>query len=149
MKIWKRKPKKMPSPKNVMRQLQREIGYADGDLYLTENNTCLIIKSIVVMSIEEGGTVYYVSFSSGTTALGTGMIIDCLHKFGVTNLVFKENFYIGHDKYHPELPKTYYGEKADEEYNNDLRKKISIQIKAQMQGQFPHMFQVKSTQTLH
>lgn len=129
MRIWGKKPKKLPSTKTIVKHLIRDIGYAADDIYITADDKCIIIKNIVVLSLEENLTTYYVSFASGTTAIGACMVVNCLHNHGASNLVFKENFYIGHDKSHPEIPKTYHGDEADNEWNNNFRKKIEEQIK--------------------
>ena len=129
MRLWKKKLKKMPSTKTMAKHLIRDIGYGQDDIYITADGKCVIIKNIVVLSLEEKQTAYYVSFASGTTALGACMIVNCLHNNGASSLVFKENFYIGRDKLHPEIPKTYHGDEADNEWNSAIRKRIEEQIR--------------------
>lgn len=115
--------------RDVVKVLKEDLNYMDSELDINYDESTVVVSHRIVIVYEPKGHLFFIAFVSGTEALGASTIIHALHKNGISNIQFKENFFIIEDKTQPDGFMSFYGEDADRAWEKVFRAGVVQKLK--------------------
>jgi hypothetical protein len=123
-----------PDIRDVVEILIEDLEYKDSELDIIYEENTVIILHMIVIKYNPKYHLCSIAFASGMEALGASVIVHALHKNGISNIQFKENFFIVEDKTQSSGFICYYGEEADKVWTEVFRSNVIRELKHSFQN---------------